>query len=70
MTEYSPAWYRAQYDKACTRLADFEKKKVAKIAGARENKTKLATLERRHARLRKCVEIYAEECGIDLSQKA
>lgn len=70
MSEYSPAWYKAQYDKASSRLADFEKKKSAKVAGARGNKTKLATIERRHARLRKCVELYAEECGIDSSSKA
>jgi hypothetical protein len=64
MTEYSPTWFRAQYDKACSRLADFEKKKPNKIKGAHGDKTKLASIERRHARLKKCVELYAEECGI------
>jgi len=65
MTVYSPQWYRLQYDKACSRLADFERKKVAKIAGARDNKKKIAAIERRHARLKKCVEKYAEECGLE-----
>jgi hypothetical protein len=65
MTVYGPAWYQTQYDRACSRLTDFEKKKDAKVAGARGSKIKLATIERRHARLKKCVEIYAEECGIN-----
>jgi len=70
MSVYCLDWYRAQYDKACSRLADYDKKKAAKIVGARGNETKLATIERRHTHLRKCVELYAEECGIDLTQEA
>lgn len=65
MTVHRPDWYPKQYAIARNRLSDFEKKKSNKIKGAGGNKTKLATIERRHQRLITNMQLYAEFCGVE-----